>query len=199
MSVILDGHRIVDGIESRYRKGNNIWCLLRFEDKAKFSQEYSLFKDPSYFLNFVEKASALGLKFLGGYTDKGVYSLVRVDVNIKDFLLGKRENVGFVNLYWSYFYKPNFPSGILVLTAERFIFAPGLTNVRDELFVDYTNQPNNRKQKLSTSCRKYNLNWWGDVSSPVVFRKHKKDMIDEIELFIDDIENLFDEVGYALI
>ena len=199
MSIILDVYKIVDRIEGRYRKDNSIWCLLRFEDKAKFSQEYSLFKDPSYFLNFVGKAGALGLKFLGGYTDKGVHSLVRVDVNIRDLLLGKRENVGFVNLYWSYFYKHDFPSGILVLTTERFIFTPGLTNVKDELFVDYTNQPNDRKQKLSTSCRKYNLNWWGDVSSPVVFRKHEKDMMNKIESFIGDIENLFDEVGYAFI
>ena len=199
MSIILDVYKIVDRIEGRYGKDNSIWCLLRFEDKVKFSHRYSLFKDPSYFLNFVEKADALGLRFLGGYTDKGVDSLVRVDVNIKDFLLGKRENVGFVNLYWSYFYKPNFPSGVLILTTERFIFAPGLTNVKDELFVDYTNQPNDRKQKLSVGCKKYDLNWWGDVSSPVVFRKHKKDMIDEIKPFIDDINNLFDEVGYAFI
>jgi len=197
MSIILDGYKIIDRIENRYSKNSDIWCLLRFEDKIRFLHDPSLFKDPSNFLDFMEKATTLGLKFLGGYTDKGVYSFVRVDISIRDFILGKRENTGFVNLYWVYFYKPNFPSGILALTTERFVFIPGLANVRDEIFVDYINQPNTKKQKLSASCKKYNLKWWGDVSSPVVLREHKKDVINELNPFIDEVENFFNEIGYA--
>ena len=196
MAIILRPYEIVSRILQKYPLINNRGYLLRFEEQMEFSQDHSCI-NPSQFIRLIEKVKLKGFTSLGGYTEKGVYRLLKdVEDYIRDFLENKREKIGFINLYWIYFYRPTSPSGILVIVPYRFIFIPGLTEITQELFIDYTFQSADRKQKLSSIAKERKLKWWGDVRSPVIFRDCEIN-VNNFEIFLEDVLAFFEKVGYA--
>ena len=98
-----------------------------------------------------------GLIVLGGTTDGRTSRLQRNIVeDIEEFQNNKRNKVGFTNLYEIYLYKPESPSGILVVMPHRLLFIPGLSDVEQKLCIDYTGQPAERKEKID--CKAKNRN-----------------------------------------
>ena len=197
MAIMLKPHEIVSRILQKYPIKDNKGCLLRFEKQIQFSKEFSYWSNLSQFIELMDKTESKGFEIIGGYTERGVYNLLKnIASYIHEFIQKKRENIGFINLYWIYFYRRKSPSGMLVIMPFRFIFIPGLTDINQELFIDYTSQPESRKQILSSNCKKRNLKWWGDVRNPVVFRDCEINT-GNFEIFLADILTFFHEVGYA--
>ena len=116
--------------------------------------------------------------------------------DIEEFQNNKRNKVGFTNLYEIYLYKPESPSGILVVMPHRLLFIPGLSDVEQKLCIDYTGQPAERKEKIDCKAKKQKLKWWGTVTSPVVFRDICDIDANCLKKFLDHTSAFFREVGY---
>jgi len=189
----LDAYEILSRLSKRY-KGWRYGVLLRFEDE-RFEKEVSIL-DPKGYLKLVQAITAQGFRDLGGWTDRGLYKLVKASERVAEWLKGVRERVGFRNLYAVFFYKPEPPSGLLVLAPSGFVFIPGVTHPKDTIWMDYTSQPESRKKRLKEMAERHGLIWWGSVTQPVVIRACRLDE-EQALTFITDTISFFEETGYA--
>ena len=113
-----------------------------------------------------------------------------------ELINGVRKKVGFTNLYAIFFYRAQSPSGLLAIIPSGFIFILGMTDPRENLPIDFTDQPKNRKNRLTEVGKKYNLRWYGDVRNPAVFRYESLNE-HNLKTFVEDLLKFFNEVGFA--
>jgi len=188
----LNAYEIIGRILKKLRV--EYWCLLRFDDGRNFNSKSSVM-DLNRFLNLVDSILNLGFEFLGGHTDKGVSKRVNVYENLKNWLSGKREHVGFCNLY-DVFFKVTSPSGILILNPECLIFIVGMSDPSEHISIQLTGISKSEKLWIKELSSKYKLEWFGEPKHPIFYRKCKLS-VENVKKFCSDIFNLLEEAGYS--
>ena len=172
---------------------------MRFETNEEgnslFDAESSLLSTDEI-LNLAKRIASLGLKSLGGWTDKGVSKLVNVESQLEEWTKRLRGKVDFINVYGIFFFKSTSPSGLLAILPSGFYFFSGIVEPSERTLVDFTDQPASRKSKLTEVSKMYDLKWWGDIRNPVLFR-HNALKSEKIEAFLEDLGQFFSEVGFA--
>jgi len=92
---------ILNKVCSRY-KGKGPWAVLVFSGGQH--QPEASFLDPKEFITIANNLSRMGFTERGGYTDRGVNTLVHVVNSVKQYLQGQTATPNFANLYQEYFY-----------------------------------------------------------------------------------------------
>ncbi|MEM5816196.1 MAG: hypothetical protein QXL14_04095 [Candidatus Aenigmatarchaeota archaeon] len=182
---------LIKRIEEKYSIKR--YSLIHFEQDKKTLQFFAI--EPEKLVELVEKIEKSGFEHIGEYP--GDKSKTKNFIgSLKKFLKKENETVSFIYFNNVLFYKKESPSGILILSNWGWVFVPGVISPFDTIYVDYTDQPKERKEKIKQVCKKYNLKWIGSVTQPVLFRICEPS-IESFESFIKDVNSFFEEIGYA--
>jgi len=169
--------------------------LLRFDDEKNFNKDDSVI-DPSTLIEMIDELLRLGYEFIGGFTDRGQGKMVNAYINVNEWLSKQRKKAGFRNLYAVFLYRSSSPSGVLMLDESILAYFPGIMNPHEVLLIKVTGIPKKEKQKMNETCKHHGLGWYGEPSSPVLYRACNPS-VENIKKFHIDILNFFKEAGYA--
>jgi len=187
--IYLNCSEIVERIEKKYKlKGTHI---LHFHYKEHTLEDFTI--HPNDLLSLISTAKNFSIEYeecdIGGRTKDTIPSLER-------FLKKESDHVSFTSLMRVIFYKRDSPSGLIILTSWGWVFIPGVIDYYKEIWINYTEQPKEKKEMLTKLSKKWGVKWWGDVDQPILFIASEPH-IESLKNFIKSVNGFFEEVGYA--
>jgi len=102
----------------------------------------------------------------------------------------------FLNLYAVFLYRCLPPSGVLMIDESILAYFPSIMSPHEALPIKMVGIPEKEKQKINEICKLHKLEWCGEPSSPILYRKCSPS-VENIKRFHADILKFFEEAGYA--